>query len=134
MSTYIKPQSVDNYLSGICHQLKPLFPDIRKIRKYPLVVKTLIGCKKRTTNTVCKHSISHADLIQLASTFNLSTSHNDLLFLSLVTTAFHSLLRLGELVWPDTTRLQDYRKVVLRHSVAINGATFQFQLPGHKAD
>src|SRR5580704_11500457 len=30
MSYHIKPQSVDSYLSGICNQLEPHFPDVRK--------------------------------------------------------------------------------------------------------
>src|SRR5437016_1969194 len=35
MSHHIKPDSVDTYLSGICQQLEPFFPDVRKHRKSP---------------------------------------------------------------------------------------------------
>ena len=38
---YIKPDSVDSYLSGIAHQLEPFFPDVRKARSSPLVKRTL---------------------------------------------------------------------------------------------
>jgi hypothetical protein len=31
MSHHIKPDSVDTYLSGICHQLEPYFPNVRDI-------------------------------------------------------------------------------------------------------
>jgi hypothetical protein len=135
MSSHIKPQSVDNYLSGICHQLESLFPDVRQIRKHPLIVKTLIGCKKmHAKNVARKRRISRADLMMLASTLTAATSHDDILFLCLTTTAFHGLMRLSELVWPDSTKLQDYRKVILRHSVTITPAAFEFTLPGHKAN
>jgi hypothetical protein len=29
LSTYIKPDSVNSYLSGICRQLEPFYPDVR---------------------------------------------------------------------------------------------------------
>jgi len=43
-SHYIKPDSVNSYLSGICHQLEDFFPDVRKARSSPLVRRTLRGC------------------------------------------------------------------------------------------
>ena len=43
--TYIKLDSVDTYLSGICHQLEPYFPNVRSIRKSMLCKRTLAGCK-----------------------------------------------------------------------------------------
>ena len=45
MSHHIKPDSVDTYLSGICQQLEPYFPNMRQNRKSPLVRRTLDGCK-----------------------------------------------------------------------------------------
>ena len=36
MCHHIKPDSVDTYLSGICHQLKPYFPHVHEIRKSKL--------------------------------------------------------------------------------------------------
>ena len=45
MSKHIKPSSVASYLSGICQQLEPFFPDIRKNWNSPLVCWTLPGCK-----------------------------------------------------------------------------------------
>jgi hypothetical protein len=46
MCHHIKPKLVDSYLSGICDQLEPFFPDIRAIRCHRLVTHTLQGCKK----------------------------------------------------------------------------------------
>ena len=40
MLKHIKPSSVASYLSGICQQLEPFFPDVRKNRNSPL-----LGCK-----------------------------------------------------------------------------------------
>jgi hypothetical protein len=37
MSYFIKPSSVDSYLSGICNQLEHTFPDVRQSRCSPLV-------------------------------------------------------------------------------------------------
>ena len=64
----------------------------------------------------------------------MSTSFNDALFCAILLTGFHGLLCLGELTWPDKKSLQDYYKVILRNSVHINPKSFQFLLPGHKAD
>ena len=36
-SFHINPKSVDSYLSGICNQLKPFFPDVRLHCKSALV-------------------------------------------------------------------------------------------------
>jgi len=43
-------------------------------------------------------------------------------------------MQLGELTWPDKKSLQDYHKVVMRNSVSFSPKSFQFLLPGHKAD
>lgn len=63
-----------------------------------------------------------------------SSSHDDLLFFVILLVGFHGLMRLGELVWPDKTSLQDYRKVTKRSSVELLPDGFSFFLPGHKAD
>ena len=47
LSTHIKPDSVNSYLSGICRQLEPFFPDIRHNRKSILVSRTMTGCMRR---------------------------------------------------------------------------------------
>jgi hypothetical protein len=49
-------------------------------------------------------------------------------------TGFHALLRLGELVFPDKKNLRNYRKIALRHSVALLPSQYSFFLPSHKAD
>jgi hypothetical protein len=135
MSHHIKPQSVDNYLSGICNQLEPYYPDVRATRRHPLVSKTLAGCKKlRAVGTHRKRPLTRDELHSITSTYIHSTSHDDLLFAAICVVAFHGLLRLGELVWPDHAALQDYRKVAMRDTANLHSDSFDFYLPGHKAD
>ena len=44
-SFHINPKSVNSYLSRICNQLEPYFPDVRHNRKSALVNRTLAGAK-----------------------------------------------------------------------------------------
>ncbi|KAF8813434.1 hypothetical protein BYT27DRAFT_7084542 [Phlegmacium glaucopus] len=135
MSHYIKPQSVCSYLSGICSRLEPFFPDVRSHRRHWLVSKALEGCRKmKPSSPIRKRALTRSELALLPSRLSHPLSHDDLLFLAITLTGFHGLLRLGELVWPDTKNLQDYRKVILRNTATFNSLSFQFLLPGHKAD
>jgi hypothetical protein len=63
-----------------------------------------------------------------------SPSYDDLLFAALILTCFHALMGLGELVFPDKKILRNYRKISLRHSVAITPSQYSFFLPSHKGD
>jgi hypothetical protein len=63
-----------------------------------------------------------------------STSHDDKLFLAQLLTGFRQLLRLGELTFPDSKKLQDWRKVSLRSSVVSSPSSFCYILQTHKAD
>jgi hypothetical protein len=107
---YIKPDTVSTYLSSICNQLEPFFPEVCASRHHWLVKKTLAGCKK------------------------MLTSFNDSLFLAMLLTGFHGLMHLGELTWPNSKQLQDYQKVIFHNSLCIFPKSYQFILPGHKAD
>ena len=49
-------------------------------------------------------------------------------------TGFFGLLRLGELVFPDDASLQNWKKVTRRNTVGLQDASYEFLLPGHKAD
>ena len=77
MSTHIKPDSVNSYLSGICNQLEVYFPDIQKNRNSILVSHTLAGCHRRFGTTIrCKQPLSTDDLITVLSQL-CSTPHHD---------------------------------------------------------
>jgi hypothetical protein len=134
-SFHINPRSVDSYLSGICNQLEPYFPEVRQNRKSPLVVRTLAGAKRyRGTPTQRKSPLTVANLVTVCTDLSASTLHDDLLFHAQLNTGFTGLLRLGELTSPDTTYLRDYKKVSMRFSLKINPYTYSFYLPAHKAD
>jgi hypothetical protein len=137
MCHHIKPKSVDNYLSGISNQLEPFFPNVRSHRHHLLVTRTLKGCKKLRPSSISrKRPITRTELGSLRHHYlQLTlTTHDDKLFFAILLTGFHGLLRLGELVWPDNKSLQDYRKVILRHTTYIHDNSFDFHLPGHKGD
>jgi hypothetical protein len=135
MCHYIRPKSVDSYLSGICNQLEPFFPNIRTLRRHHVVTRTLRGCKKlRACGTNRKCPLARADLIRLHPIYVSTNNHDDLLFHTMLLTGFHGLLRLAEMSWPDRKELQDYRKIVLRNSVRVQILSFEFYLPGHKGD
>jgi len=134
-SFHINPKSVDSYLSGICNQLEPYFPEVRQNRKSPLVVRTLAGAKRyRGTPTHRKSPLTVVNLVTVSADLSTSTSHDDLLFQAQLNTGFTGLLRLGELTWPNTISLRDYKKVSMRFSLKINPHTYSFWLPAHKTD
>jgi hypothetical protein len=135
MSSHIKPDSVDSYLSGISNQLESFFPDVRKNRNSLFVSRTLMGCKRRFGTPVNrKRPLSKADLLCLISKIGSSPCYDDKLFLSMIFTGFHALLRLAEMAFPDKLEIQNYKKVTLRHTVKISSTSYSFLLPGHKAD
>lgn len=137
MCSHIKPASVDSYLSGICNQLEPWFPKVREIRSSALVSRTLAGCKKmRGTSVTRKRPFFEADLLHLLDTYGNSVEYDDVLFLAIVFTAWHCLMRLGEIVAHDNPSYRSTRKSIKRHSVEISSSPrhISFFLPMHKAD
>ncbi|KAF9236866.1 hypothetical protein BU15DRAFT_49419 [Melanogaster broomeanus] len=138
---FIQPDSIDAYLSGICSCLESDFPHVRSIRKHPTVTKTLAGCKKRGRCDIVRKlplffgcfTLSLGDITHTCMQAVLDLSHDALLFAALLSTGFHALLRLGELVWPDTVNLQSYRKVILRRSFTLSPGHYSILLPTHKS-
>ena len=105
-SFFINPKSVDLYLSGICNQLEPYFPEIRKNHHSSLVVRTLAGAKRyQGTPTIRKLPLTVADLLVVSHDLVPSTEHDDLLFHAQLNTGFTGLLHLGELTWPNQISL-----------------------------
>lgn len=135
MSRHINPSSVQTYLSGICNQLEPFYPLVRQARNAPLVSKTLKGCKKLYGKPVSRKApLSVANLSSAVSMYGESLDHDDSLFLSQLLCGFFGLMRLGELCWPDKKSLQDWRQVIMRHTVTWFDSGFGYLLPGHKGD
>ena len=135
LSSHIKPDSVNSYLSGICRQLEPFYPEVCQNRKTMLVSRTMAGCMRRFgTPTKRKAPLSHANLLFVLDSMVSEPSHDELLFAALILTGFHALMRFGELVFPDKKNLRNYRKIALRHSVRLHQENYSFFLPSHKGD
>ncbi|KDR75586.1 hypothetical protein GALMADRAFT_32023, partial [Galerina marginata CBS 339.88] len=135
MSSHIKPDSVDSYLSGIANQLEGFFPNVRKNRNSILVSRTLAGCKRRFGTPVNrKRPLSKSDILFVISQIGSSKSHDDMLFLAMITTGVDALLRLAAMAFPDKLKSRNYKKVTLRHTVNVSPTLYSFHLPGHKAD
>lgn len=135
MCHHINPKSVDNYLSGICNNLESFFPDVRAARNSPLVSRTLAGCKRlygRPSRRKC--ALTREDLLIAYNDIHRSQSHDHQLFLTQLLSGFNALLRLGELVWPDTARHRSYRKLSLRTSVQQHHDSYSFSIPSSKTD
>ncbi|KIY43017.1 hypothetical protein FISHEDRAFT_54309 [Fistulina hepatica ATCC 64428] len=117
MSHFIKPSSVNSYLSGICSQLEPFFPEVRHARATNIVRRSLTGCLKLYTSpTKRKRPLHHCELLHIAPRFITTTCFDDLLWWSIILTGFYGLLRLGELVIPDHVHLHDDHKLICRLS------------------
>jgi len=108
-SSFISPVSVTSYLSGICNQLEPFFPSVRQNRSTALVVKTLKGARRRHGRpTKQKSPLTREDLQHVYDKLSASSMLDDKLFLAMLVTGFFSLLRLGEMVFPDNMGLRDF--------------------------
>ena len=118
MSHHIKPNSIATYLSGICQQLEPYFPNVRSARNSALVHRTLQGCKRlRAVPTSRKHALTLGDLETVINSLSNSNDYDDLLFLAQLLTGFFALFHLGEMMYPNDLKLRDPRKVTKRNSV-----------------
>jgi len=135
MCHHIKPGSIATYLSGICQQLEPYFPDICTARNSALVHHTLQGCRHlHATPTSRKCALTLDDLETVINALGTSSDYDNILFLAQLLTGFFTLFRLGEMTYPDDPQLHDPQKVTKRTSVHFSDISFQFFLPGHKAD
>jgi hypothetical protein len=135
MSAHLNPKSVSTYLSGICQQLEPYFPNVRPSRHTPLVNRTVKGCLRlKGVATKRKRALTLADLSLVVNHLSQSNNHDDKLFLAILLTGFFALMRLGELTFPDSVKLRNWRKISKRTSVVLSADQYQFHLPSHKAD
>jgi hypothetical protein len=122
MCAHIIPRSVNSYLSGICNQLEPFFPEVRANRNSALVSCTLAGCMRRFgTPVVRKRPITEDDIVLVIADIGASRLHDDLLFLSMLTNGRDRLQRLGEMTIPDSVTLRNARKLTLRRTVLEAG-------------
>ena len=135
MCHHIKPISITTYLSGICQQFKPYFPQVHSACNSALVHHTLQGCRcLSATPTTRKRALTLGNLETVVNTLTDSPNYDDHLFLAQLLTGFFALFCLREMTYPDDPDLRDPRKVSKRNSVHVSNDAFQMFLPGHKAD
>ncbi len=121
MLHHIKPSSMKSYLSGICAELKPFYPDIHSIWSSKLINQTLAGCTKLYGSPAKrKCALTKSNLLTIIQATPHCASHNDLLFNAIVLVGWHCLLRLGKLVDHNTANLQDYCKSISQLSVKFH--------------
>lgn len=90
---------------------------------------------QRFSRPLCqKIPLTREDLHHVHDSLPRPLAHDDLLFLSLLPPGFFDLLRLGELVQPDSVALQSCLKISWRHSVTISDSFYQFSIPHSKSD
>ncbi|EJD54603.1 hypothetical protein AURDEDRAFT_35921, partial [Auricularia subglabra TFB-10046 SS5] len=107
----------------------PGCPELRRRRSLPSS-----GCLKMSLHvTRRKTPLSRSDVGRMIDLYQ-DGPHDDLLFIAILATGFSGLNRLGELVWPDSINLQEYRKVVNAASLELNDDFYSFFLPGHKGN
>jgi len=83
MCHHIKPTSITTYLSKICQQLEPYFPQIRSTHNSALVHHTLQGCScLSATPTSRKCALTLGNLETVINTLTDSVDYNDHLFLA----------------------------------------------------
>jgi hypothetical protein len=127
MCHHIKPKFVDTYLSGICQQLEPYFPEVQEIRKSRLVHRTLEGCKRlRGIPTTCKRALTIVDLESVCAAYQPNPTHHDMLFCAQLCVGFFALMRLGELTFPDDHSLCDPHKLSQCGSVVLQQTPCNF--------
>lgn len=135
MSHHIVPRSVSNYLSGICQQLEPYFPNVCPAHLSPLVDQTMKGCLRlRGSPVTRKQALTFSDLSKVLHDLSLSTHHDNLLFQAMLLTSFFALMHLGKLSFPNDIKLCNRKKVTKRSTVIISDNQYKFFLPSHKAN
>jgi hypothetical protein len=78
-----------------------------------------------------KRPLSEDDLLLLLAKFDTG-EYEDKLFLVILLTGFHGLMRLGEVTQPDAKVKRSFSKLTMRHSLNITPHTFRSTSPTTK--
>ena len=135
MSHHISPRSVKTYLSGLVNQLQPYLPDVLEARHSCLVKRTMDGCLKLLAEpTERKEALTLTDVRHIITHFSGTLDNDNLLFVAMFLSAFFALHHLGELAFPDDTKIRNWRKIIRQSSVTFHPNRYGYTLPSHKAD
>ncbi|KAG2103372.1 uncharacterized protein F5147DRAFT_580430, partial [Suillus discolor] len=79
------------------------------------------GCNTYISQpAIRKLPLSLDGLTLVVDAFATSDIYDDISFVAMLVTGFKTLQRLGELVWPDTLKIQSYRKVVVYFTFTLS--------------
>lgn len=134
MSSYIKPSSVEKYLSGILSKLEPYFATVRSVRQHPLVRNTMQGALRLANTPIQRKRPITTDDLRLLLQTHSTEDFDDLLFCAMTFTSFFGLLRPSEVCLSDSPKRRDVRKLMLRHQVSFQENSISIPLHAHKAD
>src|SRR5258708_26928484 len=110
----ISIRTIMSYLSGIAFYLELSYPHVCDIRKLPIISQTICGTEKKVGQPIKrKLPIKDLHLHLLLEKLKESDDLDDKLFLAICFTAYHGLMRIGELVIPDDCKRLNFRKVIL---------------------
>ena len=134
MSHHINPRSVKCYLSGLVQQLEPDYPSIRDLRNSRHITKVMRGCLKMNTKAISqKSALSLDDVRLICDRIKHSVSHDDLLFMAMLSTVVMCRLRFPGPSWLcQAISSPSHRKPSLRLHAA-HGSGINFQKPGAAA-
>lgn len=134
MAKFIRASSIPSYLSGVVFRLRPLYPEITRIRQDDHIRIVLRGLLRQHGSSITRKlpiTFKHVDDLFLSYTH---PSYDDHLFLMLLSVGFFGLLRLGELTDSNDHRLRNRRKTIRRDSLCFKDNTARFILPASKTD
>jgi hypothetical protein len=101
------------YLTGARHFLAQLYPEFDEGQKHPLVQAVIAGSQKTRADPVRRKApLSPDHLLAFAEIAQVSGRYDDILFATILTCGFYACHRVGELVWPNSKDLRDWRKVI----------------------
>jgi hypothetical protein len=127
--------SAPSYLSGARHFLSQIYPDFEQNRAHPTVQATIAGARKVWADPIRrKLPLRTAHLLSFLHIADISDDYDDYLFAVILSCAFYACHRMGELLWPNTKSLRDWRKVIKRGSLHLHDSRAQYLLPYHKGD
>ncbi|KAG2067193.1 hypothetical protein BDR04DRAFT_1214509, partial [Suillus decipiens] len=126
MGAHINPQSVNNYLSGVCSLLEEYYSQVQA-NQYSCL-------SNEDMEYLFSKSFPFPNLSTALVSVPIPPSHGDLLFIAQLFDGFYGLLHLGKLVWPDNTHLCSQQKLSLQMSVILSKSYHSFILHHHKSD
>ena len=130
---------INSYLSGVNYHLQATYPHVIESQQHSLVVDTLRGVEKPEGQAIGqKKAFEDKHLLQMLRLIGAPRSYDESLFLAICFTAYHGLMRLGELVIPDDPAKVQFCKMILCQTVVFSNehssSYYKFQLPTHKGD